>query len=276
MKQKDKQSEIEFHKADDWEAGQASPSRAAVPVEQPVELRVDDRHLVTLFCTPGHLEELATGFLLGQGFVSAADDIAAISVDGELKRVDVELRSPLALGNAPARRTVIYSGCGQGPLQVADAAAGPEKPLIGTGGGPVPETAKLPSAAALREALSKTLRRGNVYRATRGVHSAAICSPKGSVMALREDVGRHNALDKALGWAAGRCLDPGRVFVAASGRVSSEAVDKLVRFGIMVMVAKGVPTSLALGKADEMGVTVAGSIGPARLRIYTHSERIAP
>lgn len=246
-----------------WEPDSCSESEVPVPVENPVGLWVDDKLLVTLYCTPDHLDELACGFLLDRGLVASLSDIAGCEPDAGQGRVDIRLKQPLNPSAVPVHETVIYSGCGQGATIAAET---DNLPAVVSG-----ITFK---AAILRDGLSKTLSRGKIYRETHGAHSAGICSRRGGVLVLREDIGRHNALDKVLGWAAARCLDPGIVFVAASGRVSAEAVDKLARFGIPVMVSKGKPTTLALTRADDLGITLASGLGSRKLNIYTHGERV--
>lgn len=248
--------------ASDWQDGAVAPAEIDAPVEQAVELLIDGAQLVTLHCTPSHLQELATGFVLDQGIIDSVSDIDSCRVDAERGRIELSLKSGAPARPSPGRRVVIYSGCGQ--------AAG-----LVSGGAPeeVPAGAEFP-AAALKDALVATLRRGELYRQTRGVHSAALFSRGGRLLVLREDIGRHNALDKVLGWAAGRCLEPDRIFVSSSGRISAEAVDKLARFGISMMISKGMPTSLALQEADRLGIALAGGIGAGRLRIYTHKEKV--
>lgn len=264
MKKNDQKMGAATRHVRNWEQGRVSDSEALVPVEVPLELWVDGQLLVTLHATPGHLQDLTCGFLLGQGLIASISDIDSLDANYKQKRINVKLKQPLKISNAPLSRTVVYSGCGQKPQAV-----GEENP-------PAVETGPGFSASVLRSALEKTLRHAVIYRQTRGIHSASLCSFKGDLLALREDIGRHNALDKVLGWAAGRYLQPSRVFVAASGRISSEAVDKLARFGIPLMIAKGVPTSLALAKANALKITLVSSLGPGRLRIYTLPERVIP
>lgn len=252
--------------AEDWGTAGVEPSRVRLPVEAVVELWVDGAQLATLHCTPLDLEELAAGFLLGQGFIGQADDIDAIAVDDAGSRVDVTLARGQAINpdQAPANR-IIYSGCGQSAddgdiasLADVDDKRGRLDPEI------------------LRDALERVLRHGSIYQETRGVHSAGLFSWTGDALVLREDIGRHNAFDKVLGWLSRRgSSEPGALFVATSGRVSAEAVRKTARFGIPVIVSKGVPTSLAADDARRLGVTLASSLGPKRLRLYTHRYRLA-
>lgn len=260
---------IHQHSVTDWEDGAGLPGSIHVPRENPVELLVDGRLLAVLHCTSSHLDELAAGYLLGQGLVDSYGKIAACEADAENARVSVRLISPLDKKViAEQGHKVIYSGCVQasGPsLEKVNAALGAKVAF---------EHCGRFDPATVRDSLSKVLQIGEIYRRTRGIHSAAVCSRQGKIMVHREDIGRHNALDKVLGWTARHSIDPGRLFVAATGRISSEAVAKLTRFGIPLMVARGVPTSLALTMAGESGITLAGSLGPGKLRVYTHPVRL--
>lgn len=252
--------------AEDWNPADVEPSRVRLPVEAVVELLVDGDLLATLHCTPLDLEDLAAGFLLGQGFVEQPGDIAAIGIDEDGTHVDITLTEGRQLkpGQGPVNR-IIYSGCGQSADGGAIASLATDED----------KTARL-EPEILRDALEQVLRHGSIYRETRGVHSAGLFTHNGAALALREDIGRHNAFDKVLGWLSGQpASDTDTLFVATSGRVSAEAVRKTARFGIPIIVSKGVPTSLAADDARRLGLTLASSLGPKRLRLYTHRYRIA-
>ncbi|MEK7817679.1 MAG: formate dehydrogenase accessory sulfurtransferase FdhD, partial [Actinomycetota bacterium] len=198
-----------------WDSGSFKASETNIPVEQPVELAVNGKSLAVFHCTPKNLNELATGFMLGRGLINSVTQITDMEVDARGGKVSVILRQTLKNMKGHGNKTVIYSGCGQEPVNL---------PSTGNPETLVAEAAF--SSARLREGLTKTLSRGKIYREARGVHSAAICGRMGRILVLREDIGRHNAMDKVLGWVAARCLDPAVVFVAVSGRVSAEAVEK--------------------------------------------------
>ncbi len=237
---------------------------AMMPVERAVRISLSGKELARLHCTPDHLEELATGFLLGQGICSSRDDIVSIKVGSDNEKVDITLADNARVMTEKSQATVIYSGCGQGP-GVAAATAGPSHTL---------ESIDSFRTADLKHGLREVLGKGDAYRATRGMHSAGLLSRAGRLLCHREDVGRHNALDKVLGWAAGQCLEPGKLFAASSGRISVDAVMKLARFRVPLMISKGVPTSLALERAEEAGLTLTGTVGGGALRVYTHSNRV--
>lgn len=251
----------------EWDADGAAKKRVQVPAEVPVELRVNDVPLAVLHCTPEHIEELATGYLLGQGLAGACSEILSLEVEPGQGAVHIRLENDLDIAALVRRgRVTVFSGCGQ--------SVDPVTPAGGEALAALLSSRAAFDAFVVRQTLSRLLTRGELYGRTHGVHSAAIVSSEGQIMALREDIGRHNALDKVLGWTALRGLDPARLFVAATGRISADAVAKLIRFGLPLMVTRGVPTSMALGMAEESGITLAGSLGPGRLRIYTHARRL--
>jgi FdhD protein len=254
------------HEVFDYLLDETTTGETMLPVEEPVELWVGDFHLATLHCTPEYLDDLARGFLLGQGLVTSGKDITTVTQRPEMKRIDISLREGIEPAtNGPPANRIIYSGCGQPAIAAtgkldhheADAAA----PAIVTTG-------------ILRDALERVLRQGELYRQTRGIHSAGLFSIDGRELVFREDIGRHNAGDKVLGWLSRQDLDPGAVFLATSGRSSAEAVNKAVRFGIPILFSKGVPTSLAVADARRLGLTIGSSLGPGRLRLYSHRYRV--
>ncbi len=249
-----------------WSAGEKSGEDVCVPVERAVALTVDGKGLATLHCSPDNLEDLARGFLLGQGLLSSASDIAGVKVSVVRDEIDVILDDSVSLDPEGKAQNTLYSGCGQG---------------MGSGAAVVeslPEAAEGSdwSAEGLLGALRRVLDRGQAYRITRGMHSAGLVNRQGRLLCHREDIGRHNALDKVLGWLSRQCLEPGSTAVAMSGRVSVDAVLKAARFRMPVVFSKGVPTSMALDEAETLGLTLASSIGRRRLRVYTHGERLGP
>lgn len=261
--------EIKAWPSSDWEAGRFSHAQTSLPAEQPVEMIVNGQLMAVIHCTPANLDDLAAGFLLGHGFISSYAEIGNCQTDADQGIISVDLSVPLTEGpGSTAARTVIYSGCvqGQPPSRMS---AG----LLPIAAGSI-SVEPVFDAGNVSAALSQLLKSGEIYRHTRGIHSAAVCSRSGRIMALREDIGRHNALDKVLGWAARHGADPQKLFAVASGRISSEAVAKIIRFGIPLLATRGVPTSLALCMAEEKGITLAGSLGPGRLRVYTHRKRL--
>jgi FdhD protein len=231
-----------------------------VAVEEPLEIRVDGRALAVTMRTPGHDEELALGFLLGEGLIDGA---RAAGPPGDLAGNTVEVAGPL-LREPDARLFFTSSSCGvcgKGALeQVAvQCARLPEGPAL---------------ARALLAGLPDRLRQPTFAR-TGGLHATGLFTAAGEPVCVREDVGRHNAMDKVVGWALRAGLVPLHPHVlCVSGRLSFELVQKAAVAGAPVLVGVGAPTSLAVRLADDRGLTLCGFARQGRVNVYTHPERV--
>jgi FdhD protein len=240
-------------------AGETGPDEIAV--EEPLEIRVNGRAVAVTMRTPGHDEELALGFLLSEGIspVRAAlpDDLARNTVDVEAESFDFERLSRNFYTSSSC------GVCGKGALEaVAIEAARVESDLVV----PAEVVAELP--LRLREAQP-------TFAATGGLHATGLCSPEGELLAVREDVGRHNAMDKVIGWAFGRRLLPlSEQLLCVSGRLSFELVQKAAVAGCPVLVAVGAPSSLAVELARDRGVTLCGFVRGGRINVYSEAQRI--
>ena len=233
----------------------------AVAVEEPLEIRVDGEALAVTMRTPGHDEELALGFLLGEGLIDGARPAGP---PADLAANVVEVAGPLA--RAPtARRFYTTSSCGlcgRGALEEV-AVHAPELP-------PGPRVAR-----ALLVGLPDRLVQPGFAR-TGGLHATGLFGPAGDLLLAREDVGRHNAMDKVVG----RALLDGRVplhglLVCVSGRLSFELVQKAAVAGAPILVGVGAPTSLAVELAADRGMTLCGFARDGRVNVYTGAERVA-
>jgi len=240
-------------------AGETGPDEIAV--EEPLEIRVNGRAVAVTMRTPGHDEELALGFLLSEGItpVRAAlpDDLARNTVDVEAESFDFERLSRNFYTSSSC------GVCGKGALEaVAVEAARVESDLVV----PAEVVAELP--LRLREAQP-------TFAATGGLHATGLCSPEGELLAVREDVGRHNAMDKVIGWAFGRRLLPlSEQLLCVSGRLSFELVQKAAVAGCPVLAAVGAPSSLAVELARDRGVTLCGFVRGGRINVYSEAQRI--
>jgi FdhD protein len=232
-----------------------------VAVEEPLELRVGGRPVAVTMRTPGHDEELALGFCLSEGLRPAAarpaDDLAANAVEIEAPGVD------------PARlaRSFYTSSscgvCGKGALE----AVAVEAPRV---------VSDLRVPAALLAALPERLRAAQAaFEVTGGLHAAGLFNARGELLCLREDVGRHNALDKVVGWAFREGLLPlAEAIICLSGRLSFELVQKAAVAGCPLVVAVGAPSSLAIELAADRGLTLCGFVRNGSLNVYTAPERV--
>jgi FdhD protein len=233
----------------------------AVAVEEPLEIRIGGRPVAVTMRTPGHDEELALGFALSEGLRPDAarmpDDLAANTVE------------LVASGFDPDRlaRSFYTSSscgvCGKGALE----AVAVEAPRV-AGGAPL--------AATLLATLPDRLREEQAaFEATGGLHATGLFDRAGGLLCLREDVGRHNAMDKVVGWAFGRELLPlSEHVLCVSGRLSFELVQKAAVAGCPILVAVGAPSSLAIDLARDRGVTLCGFVRGGRVNVYTEPWRV--
>lgn len=248
----------------------------SLAVEEPLELRVDGRALSVTMRTPGHDVELAHGFLLTEGVIGSAADLVTArycdSVDAEGRNTYNVLDVALAPGVEPPDTTVernFYTTSSCGVCGKASLDAVRLKTRFAPTGGAVAWSVIGELPARLREAQK-------VFASTGGLHAAGLFTPSGAAVVVREDVGRHNAVDKVLG----RALLDGRVPAAdtvlqVSGRASFELVQKAAMAGVPVLAAVSAPSSLAVELADEVGITLVGFLRDGAGNVYTHPERIA-
>jgi FdhD protein len=232
-----------------------------VAVEEPLEIRVDGAPLAVTMRTPGHDDELAAGFLLGEGLVERAP---AVGLPADLAANTIEVAGPLAR-DPGARRFYTSSSCGvcgKGALEEVAVHAAPLAP------GP------RVSRALLAELPARLVQPG--FARTGALHATGLFSPDGQLLLVREDVGRHNAMDKVIG----RMLLDGRVplhglVLCVSGRLSFELVQKAAVAGAPVLVGVGGPTSLAVSLAADRGLTLCGFAREGRVNVYSGSERVS-
>jgi FdhD protein len=239
--------------------GEVEGDRLAV--EEPLEIRVNGQPVAVNMRTPGHDEELALGFCLTEGLEPVAarlpEDLAANTVDVDAPGADLSL----------VQRSFYTSSscgvCGKGALEaVAVAAPEIESDLVV----PFSILASLPDRLRASQA---------TFEATGGLHATGLFAADGQVLCVREDVGRHNAMDKVVGWAFAAGLIPlSRLVMCVSGRLSFELVQKASVAGCPVLVAVGAPSSLAVELAADRGVTLCGFVRDGRVNVYTHPDRV--
>jgi FdhD protein len=250
-----------------------------VATEEPLEIRLaedggEPRRVAVTMRTPGADFELAAGFLFGEGLVGSGAEIATIRYcTGEAQQynvVSVTLASGVRFDPALlARNFYTTSSCGVCGKASIDAAMGPAC-------APVEGRVVLDPAVLL--ALPEKLRAAQpVFDRTGGLHGAALFAPSGALVRAREDVGRHNALDKLIGAALlADELPLAEGVVLVSGRLSFELVQKAARAGVPVLAGVSAPSSLAVELAEATGMTLAGFVRGSGFNVYTGGERIAP
>lgn len=241
--------------------------------EEPLEIQIHGVSIAVLMRTPGHDEDLVRGFLLSERIVASASDIASIrhcttvpSPEAEENVVRVTLREGIAPPLEQLRRNLFASSscgvCGKATIEAA------------LGHGP-PISSELRVDAAVIGKLPALLRAGQAtFDVTGGLHAAALFDSAGVLIALREDVGRHCAVDKILGAAALTGVDPSSSILFVSGRVGFELVQKAAAAQFPVIAGISAPSSLAVSFADALGVTVVGFVREGRLNVYSHERRV--
>ncbi|ULA65045.1 MAG: Sulfur carrier protein FdhD [Nitrospira sp.] len=238
------------------EAGTDGDSHRAVPIEAPIAIEVCGIKYAVMMATPSDLRDYAVGFALSERLVQRADqirDINILSANGGWV-VQIALPSELtATACARARTRVSESSCGLCGLESIEQILRPLPPV----------TARIQTdRAAIARALSTLDGHQPLGQATGAAHVAAMCAPDGQILLAREDVGRHNALDKLIGALAMEGIDPAAGFFLLSARCSYELVEKTVQAGCPMLVTVSAPTSLAIDRATAAGLTLVALARP--------------
>ena len=238
---------------------EGSTERDVVAVEEPLEIRVGGEPLAVTMRTPGNDEELALGFCLSEGIPATA---AALPADLGANTVEVEATG---FDRSRVQRSFYTSSscgvCGKGALEAVSV-----------------EAAKVESRLAVPASLVGELPgrlQQPTFEATGGLHATGLFDERGELLCLREDVGRHNAMDKVIGWAflEGR-LPLEDAILCVTGRLSFEIVQKAAVAGCPLLVAVGAPSSLAVDLARDRGITLCGFVRDGRVNVYTEPWRV--
>jgi FdhD protein len=232
--------------------------------EFPLTIILNNQELVTLLCTPTHLDYLAIGFLSSEGLLKNKDEIKKITVDEQRGVVRVETKEDNKQAGELVFKRLITSGCGRGAsFYSASDVIGQTKV----------ESQTNISVGEVFELVREFQHRSQIFRTTGGVHSAALCDTK-NILVFSEDIGRHNAIDKIFG----ECIlkgvpTDGRVIIT-SGRVASEILLKAAKRNIPLLVSKSAPTDMGVKLAGELGVTLIGFVRGKRMNVYTNDWRV--
>ncbi len=240
----------------------------AVASEVPLHVYVGGVHFVSFLCSPSLLKELVVGHLLGEGVVDSVDKIADLDFDEEnrcfvtLEETDDEKR---AIVSKPFARLIVSACGGVGYRSLSE--------LLDT-----IEIKPLPSWEIEAKKVSDYVRQlnvlGSIFRKTGGVHVAALFDRGGILVALAEDVGRHNAVDKVNGIAALKRVDLGGCLLILSGRLTGDVVLKAARGGVPIVASLAAAVDSGVDVAEKTGVTLIGFVRGSRMNIYVNSERI--
>jgi FdhD protein len=230
----------------------ADEIRGDVVREQPLTVYVNGERFLTLLCTPVKLEALVLGYLWMEKVITAPADVARLEVSPVDGRADVTLTGPVTL---PTER-ILTSGCGGGITFRIDHRLFPRL----TSGVRVRPAAL---AAGMKELYTAAVH----YQASRGIHGAGLSDGE-RLLIVAEDVGRHNAVDKVKGEALLHGIPTDDRILLSTGRISSEMLLKAARMGVPIVASRTSPTEMAVGLAEQLGITVCGYVRPDGLNLY--------
>ncbi len=211
--------------------------------ELPVALFINGRHAMTAMMTPVRLEDFVTGYLFTEQIIKSVDEIESVKV--EKNRISVLTKN--VFKSVGPKRTIL-SGCG-GSTSYIDIS--PQK-----------------ITNAVKTALDS-----DVHRITGGIHLVGLFNAEGAVT-ISEDIGRHNALDRVIGYGLSHKVDFSRTYIVSSGRISSEMVRKCLMAQVPVIISRGATTTLAISIAEKSGLTLIGFARGGKMNIYTHAQRV--
>lgn len=266
-----------------WDNGTTVEQSDELAREEPLEIRVRGRAISITMRTPGHDEELAVGFLLTEGLVRCAGDVLHVEPCGRNEfgnLVNVLLAPEVPVDFAKLTRHVFASSscglCGKASIEavrsqlppIADPKAPPPDAKPGRG--------RFSVDASMIAALPGAMRRAqSAFEKTGGLHAAALFDEAGALVVLREDVGRHNAVDKVLGYALLHDLVPlDRHILLVSGRSSFEILQKALAGRVPIVAAVSAPSSLAVAFARDSGQTLIGFLRGDRMNVYANAQRV--
>ncbi len=226
-----------------------------VIIEEQYGLWVNGRQLLNAMTSPTRLEEFAIGYLVTEGIIRTVEEVESLQIDGHQIRVLTTGRTRIQGGT----KTVL-SGCG-GDSSFLDPSRLPEI------------SSDLVISAGLIHELIKTVLDSELHRLTGGIHVVGLADENG-LITVAEDIGRHNALDRVIGYAVKNRIDLSRTWTLISGRISSEMARKCIIANIPVIFSRGATTSMAISLAGAKGLTIGGFVRGRKMIIYTHPQRI--
>jgi FdhD protein len=250
----------------DLSTGKAQKITDYVAEESPLQLFVNNTFWATILCSPTNLKELAVGHLLSEGIVKSTEEIKEVTLKEKENTCLVKLKDGINVEDRVSisrlHSRVITSACGSG------------SPYQYKGKTPTVTSNLTVKARVLFDSVNQLNFKAQSFRQTGGVHAAAVYKGDGSLVAMTEDVGRHNAVDKVIGMAALSKVDFAECFLALSGRISGDVTFKAAKVNLPIVASLSAALSSGIATAKESNVTLAGFVRGKRVNIYTAPERI--
>lgn len=253
----------------DWEtihinSGKHFTRNDPIALEYPLTIYVNGNEFATIVCTPNHLRDLIIGFLAAEGIILRANEMDRLNIDVDRGFAYVEIDNLGDISTDHSKR-FIGSCCGKSRQFYFKSDVKTAKTITN----PLKITVK--QCFSFMQQLQKA---SDSFRHTGGVHNAALCSNE-QLLAIRTDIGRHNALDKIYGHILEEEISVKDKVIVFSGRISSEALLKVAKIGAAIVISKSAPTDLALKLAEDLGITTVGFVRNNKMNIYTHPYRVA-
>lgn len=240
--------------------GKPKSMKDTVVAEHALTIRLDKEELVTLLCSPEKLECLAVGFLFSEGLIKGKEDLKEIVLDENQGIIEIATAEPGKTAEHRAYKRLISSSGGRG---ISPPSLDHNKV----------ESKRTITPAEIFSLIDEFVHRSEVFEATGGVHSAALCDTQ-HILVFSEDIGRHNAIDKVFGECVLKGIPTDDHIVVTSGRVSSEIVNKVVKRHIPIIISKSAPTNRGVELASDLGITLVGFVREGRMNLYTHTGRV--
>jgi len=233
--------------------------------EYPLTVMLNDEQLAILLCSPDDMENLAVGFLCSEGLIRAKEEIRGISLDEQRGIVRVNTDTKEAVDRELFMKRVITTGCGRGIsfYNFADLDQKQQK---------VESDVRIAPAQIL-DLMRAFQTRSEIYQKTHGVHGAALCDGS-AILLFKEDIGRHNAIDKIFGHCLREDIPLADRIIMTTGRISSEILFKVAKRNIPILVSRSTPTDLAVDLARELGITLVGFVRGGHMNVYAEAGRI--
>lgn len=247
-----------------YKDGQFHDVEDVIVNEFPLTIYVNDMEFATMVCTPTHFEEMVVGFLASEGVIRSYNDIHSLSIDESRGYAYVMLKVNMTTNQEYYTKRFIGSCCGKSRQFYFHNDARTAKTSMSS------TTISATQSIALMNQMQNS---SQVFLETGGVHNAALCSPD-EMLAVRTDIGRHNALDKLYGYSILNRVPVRNKIIVFSGRISSEVLLKAAKIGVGIVLSKSAPTDLAIKLAKDLNITAVGFIRGKSFNVYSCPERI--